>query len=36
VLDAGIGGVIVSLAAHGYVPGLLTTVAEVLRPLVGG
>lgn len=35
VLDAGIDGVIVNLAAHGYTPGVITTAAEALRPLVG-
>ena len=35
VLDVGVDGVIISLAAHGYTPGLITTAAEALRPLVG-
>ncbi|HSS25791.1 MAG TPA: LLM class F420-dependent oxidoreductase [Mycobacterium sp.] len=35
VLDVGIDGVIISLAAHGYTPGVITTAAEALRPLVG-
>ena len=35
VLDVGVDGVIISLAAHGYTPGLITSVAEALRPLVG-
>jgi F420-dependent oxidoreductase-like protein len=34
VLDVGVDGVIISLAAHGYTPGLITTAAEALRPLV--
>jgi hypothetical protein len=35
VLDVGVGGVIVSLAAHGHTPGVITAVAGSLRPLVG-
>jgi F420-dependent oxidoreductase-like protein len=35
VLDVGIDGVIINLAAHGYTPGIITTAAEALRPLVG-
>jgi F420-dependent oxidoreductase-like protein len=35
VLDVGVDGVIISLAAHGYTPGIITTAAEALRPLVG-
>jgi len=35
VLDVGVDGVIISLAAHGYTPGLVTAAAEALRPLVG-
>jgi alkanesulfonate monooxygenase SsuD/methylene tetrahydromethanopterin reductase-like flavin-dependent oxidoreductase (luciferase family) len=35
VLDVGVDGVIISLAAHNYTPGLITTAAEALRPLVG-
>jgi F420-dependent oxidoreductase-like protein len=35
VLDVGIDGVIISLAAHGYTPGVITTAAEALRPVVG-
>jgi F420-dependent oxidoreductase-like protein len=35
VLDAGVDGVILSLAAHGYTPGVITTAAEALRPLLG-
>jgi len=35
VLDVGIDGVIINLAAHGYTPGVITTAAEALRPLVG-
>jgi alkanesulfonate monooxygenase SsuD/methylene tetrahydromethanopterin reductase-like flavin-dependent oxidoreductase (luciferase family) len=35
VLDVGIDGVILSLAAHGYTPGVITTAAEALRPLLG-
>ena len=35
VLDVGVDGVIISLAAHGYAPGVITTAAEALRPLVG-
>jgi alkanesulfonate monooxygenase SsuD/methylene tetrahydromethanopterin reductase-like flavin-dependent oxidoreductase (luciferase family) len=33
VLD--VDGVIVSLAGHGYPPGVITTAAEALRPLLG-
>lgn len=35
VLDVGIDGVIVNLPSHGYTPGVITAVGEVLRPLVG-
>lgn len=35
VLDVGVDGVIISLAAHGHTPGVITTAAEALRPLVG-
>jgi F420-dependent oxidoreductase-like protein len=35
VFDVGVDGVILSLAAHGYTPGVITTAAEALRPLVG-
>jgi F420-dependent oxidoreductase-like protein len=35
VLDTGIDGVIINLAAHGYTPGVITTAAEALRPLLG-
>ena len=35
VLDVGVDGVILSLAAHGYTPGVITAAAEALRPLVG-
>jgi hypothetical protein len=35
VLDVGVDGVIISLAAHGYRPGLISPAAETLRPLVG-
>jgi F420-dependent oxidoreductase-like protein len=35
VLDVGIDGVIISLAGHGYTPGVITTAAEALRPLLG-
>ncbi len=35
VLDAGVGGAIINLP-NGHVPGMITTVAEVLRPLFGG
>jgi F420-dependent oxidoreductase-like protein len=35
VLDAGVDGVIVNLAPHGYTPGVITAVGEALRPLVG-
>jgi alkanesulfonate monooxygenase SsuD/methylene tetrahydromethanopterin reductase-like flavin-dependent oxidoreductase (luciferase family) len=37
VLDAGIDGVIINLptAAQGYRPGVLTALADVLKPLVG-
>ncbi|QUR67610.1 LLM class F420-dependent oxidoreductase [Mycobacterium spongiae] len=34
VLDAGIDGLIINLAAHGYTPGIITTAAEALRPLL--
>jgi alkanesulfonate monooxygenase SsuD/methylene tetrahydromethanopterin reductase-like flavin-dependent oxidoreductase (luciferase family) len=33
-LDAGIDGVIVNLPTHRYTPGVITAVAESLRPLV--
>ncbi len=33
VLDVGVDGVIISLAAHGYTPGIITTAAEALCPL---
>jgi F420-dependent oxidoreductase-like protein len=36
VLDVGIDGVIVNLPTHGYTPGVITKVGEVLRPLVDG
>jgi hypothetical protein len=36
VLDVGIDGVIVNLPTHGYIPGVITKVGEVLRPLVDG
>lgn len=35
VLDAGVDGLIINLSAHGYSPGLITTAAETLRPLLG-
>jgi len=35
VLDVGVDGVIISLAAHGYTPGVITAAGEALRPLVG-
>lgn len=35
VLDAGVGGVIINLSPHGYAPGLITTAAAALRPLLG-
>ncbi|EUA10067.1 putative F420-dependent oxidoreductase family protein [Mycobacterium kansasii 732] len=35
VLDAGVDGVIINLSAHGFSPGLITTAAETLRPLLG-
>ncbi|BBZ78767.1 LLM class F420-dependent oxidoreductase [Mycolicibacterium anyangense] len=35
VIDAGIGGLVVNLPSHGYTPGLITAVGEVLAPLVG-
>ncbi|GBG38929.1 LLM class F420-dependent oxidoreductase [Mycobacterium montefiorense] len=35
VIDAGIDGVVISLAGHGYTPGVITTAAEALRPLLG-
>ena len=34
ILDVGVGGVIVNIPT-GHVPGVITTVAEALRPLVG-
>ncbi|CDO87140.1 LLM class F420-dependent oxidoreductase [Mycobacterium triplex] len=34
VLDVGVDGVIVNLPTHGYTPGVVTKVGEVLRPLV--
>ncbi|WAC94038.1 hypothetical protein [Mycobacterium sp. Aquia_213] len=34
VLDVGVEGLIISLAAHGYTPGVITTAAELLRPLL--
>jgi hypothetical protein len=34
-LDAGVGGVIINLSAHGYTPGVITTAAEALRPVLG-
>jgi hypothetical protein len=33
-LGAGVDSVIINLAAHGYTPGVITTAAEALRPLV--
>jgi F420-dependent oxidoreductase-like protein len=35
VLDAGVDGVIINLPTHGYTPGVITQVAEALKPLVG-
>jgi F420-dependent oxidoreductase-like protein len=35
VLGGGVDSVIINLAAHGYTPGVITTAAEALRPLVG-
>lgn len=35
VLDAGVDGLIINLAPHGYLPGVITTAAEALRPLLG-
>jgi F420-dependent oxidoreductase-like protein len=35
VLGAGVDSVIINLAAHGYSPGVITTAAAALRPLVG-
>lgn len=35
VLDAGVDGVIINLSPHRYIPGLITTAAEALRPLFG-
>lgn len=35
VLDTGVDGLIINLSAHGYSPGLITTAAEMLRPLLG-
>jgi hypothetical protein len=34
VFDVGVNGVIVNLPAHGYTPGVVTTVGEALRPLL--
>jgi len=34
VLDAGIDGVIINMPTHGYTPGIITTAAEALRPLL--
>jgi F420-dependent oxidoreductase-like protein len=34
VLDVGVDGVVVNLPTHGYTPGVITKVGEVLRPLV--
>ena len=34
VFDVGVDGVIVNLASHGYTPGVITEVGEVLKPLV--
>jgi F420-dependent oxidoreductase-like protein len=34
VLDVGVDGVILHLPAHGHIPGTITKVAEVLKPLV--
>ncbi|BBY22557.1 LLM class F420-dependent oxidoreductase [Mycobacterium stomatepiae] len=34
VLDVGLDGVIVNLPTHGYTPGVITKVGEVLRPRV--
>ncbi|WP_025737505.1 LLM class F420-dependent oxidoreductase [Mycobacterium genavense] len=34
VLDVGVDGVIVNLPTHGYTPGVVTKVGEVLRPLI--
>ena len=33
--ECGVDGVIISLAAHGYTPGIITTAAEAVRPLFG-
>lgn len=35
VLGAGVGGVIINLSSHGFAPGVITTAAEALRPLLG-
>jgi F420-dependent oxidoreductase-like protein len=35
VLGAGVDSLIINLAAHGHAPGVITTAAEALRPLVG-
>jgi F420-dependent oxidoreductase-like protein len=35
VLGAGVDSLIINLAAHGCTPGVITTAAEALRPLVG-
>ncbi|BBY02498.1 LLM class F420-dependent oxidoreductase [Mycobacterium seoulense] len=35
VIDVGISGVVVNLPSHGYTPGLITDVGEVLAPVVG-
>jgi F420-dependent oxidoreductase-like protein len=34
VFDVGVNGVIVNLPTHGYMPGVVTTVGEALRPLL--
>jgi F420-dependent oxidoreductase-like protein len=36
VIDVGIDGVILNLPLHGHTPGVITAVAEALRPVVGG
>ncbi|GAB3031962.1 LLM class F420-dependent oxidoreductase [Mycobacterium bourgelatii] len=34
IIDAGVDGVILNLSPHGFVPGLITTAAEALRPVL--
>jgi hypothetical protein len=35
VLGAGVDSLIINLLTHRYTPGVITTAAEALRPLVG-